>query len=63
MYGVESSLWIRVALMHFDGSTNRWLQYVERHISSLTWVEFCSLLHDRFDRDQHEALIRQLFHI
>jgi hypothetical protein len=49
--------------MHFDGSTNRWLQYVERHISSLTWVEFCSLLHDRFDRDQHEALIRQLFHI
>jgi hypothetical protein len=25
--------------------------------------EFCSMIHDRFDRDQHEALIRQLFHI
>jgi hypothetical protein len=25
--------------------------------------EFCSMIHDRFDHDQHEALIRQLFHI
>jgi hypothetical protein len=24
---------------------------------------FCTMVHDRFGRDQHEALIRQLFHI
>jgi hypothetical protein len=24
---------------------------------------FCALLYDRFGRDQHEAFIRQLFHI
>jgi hypothetical protein len=51
MYGVESSLWIRVASMHFEGSAARWLQSVEHRISSLTWAELCSLLHDRFDRD------------
>jgi hypothetical protein len=49
--------------MHFEGSAARWLQSIERRISSLTWAEFYSLLYDRFDRDQHEALIRQLFHI
>jgi hypothetical protein len=63
MYGVESSLWIRVASMHFEGFAARWLQSVERLISSLTWAELCSMLHDWFGRDQHEALIRQLFHI
>jgi hypothetical protein len=25
--------------------------------------DFCSLIHDRFSRDQHEALSRQLFYI
>jgi hypothetical protein len=63
MYGVKNSLWIRVASMHFEGSAARWLQSVERRISSLSWGEFCSLLHDRFGRDQHEVLIRQMFHI
>jgi hypothetical protein len=27
------------------------------------WKHFCRLLHDRFDRDQKELLIRQLFHV
>jgi hypothetical protein len=49
--------------MHFEGAAAHWLQYVERCIASLGWNEFCSLLHDRFGRDQHEALIHQLFHI
>jgi hypothetical protein len=36
---------------------------VERRVRLLSWEEFCALLHDRFGRDQHKALIRQLFHI
>lgn len=28
-----------------------------------TWASFCQLLHDRFDRDQHESLLRQIFNI
>jgi hypothetical protein len=30
MYGVESSLWIKVAPMHLEGETTRWFQSVER---------------------------------
>jgi hypothetical protein len=29
----------------------------------MSWDEFCGLIHDRFGREQHESLIRQLFHI
>jgi hypothetical protein len=62
MYGVEKSLWIKVASMHLEGAAGRWFQSVERKVDT-SWTEFCSMLHDRFGRDQHEALIRQLFHI
>jgi hypothetical protein len=56
-------LWIHVASMHFEGIAARWTQSMERRVRSTTWEDFCLLLHDRFGRDQHEALIRQLFHI
>jgi hypothetical protein len=29
----------------------------------VNWSTFCAQIHDRFGRDQHEALIRYLFHI
>lgn len=29
----------------------------------MSWEEFCGLIHDRFGKEQHESLIRQLFHI
>jgi hypothetical protein len=39
------------------------LQSTERHLKHVGWCEFCAMVHERFGRDQHEALIRQLFHI
>jgi hypothetical protein len=63
LYSVESNLWVKVALMHLDGPTTRWFQSAERRLRQVDWGEFCSLLHERFGRAQHEALIRQLFHI
>jgi hypothetical protein len=63
MYGVEQSLWVRVASMHVEGAAVCWLQFVERRMRSVGWGEFCAMTHDHFGRDQHEALIRQLFHI
>jgi hypothetical protein len=50
MYFVPHSVWVRVATMHFDGVAARWLQSVHHR----SWI------HDRFGRDQHESLIRQL---
>jgi hypothetical protein len=54
---------VKVASMHFEASTARWLQSVEFKIRGISWVELCSMVHDHFGRDQHEVLIRQLFHI
>jgi hypothetical protein len=63
MYGVQKSLWIKVASMHLEGAAGRWFQSVEKKVRDTSWTEFCSMLHDWLSRDQDEALIRQLFHI
>jgi hypothetical protein len=49
--------------MHLEGVAARWFQSTERRLCDATWSEFCARIHDRFNRDQHEALIRQLFYI
>jgi hypothetical protein len=49
--------------MHFTGSAARWLQSVEPQLPNITWPEFGCMIKDRFGCDQHELLIRQLFHI
>lgn len=63
MYGVHPSVWVKCATMQFTGAAKRWLQSVERRLQGLDWVSFCALVHKRFSRDQHELLLRQLFHI
>jgi hypothetical protein len=63
MYSVPQSAWIRVSTHHFVSTAARWLQSVERNLSSIDWAAFCRLIHQRFSRDQHELLIRQLYHI
>jgi hypothetical protein len=62
MYGVPTYLWVKVAGMHFNGAAKRWIQSLD-HPSQTPWPEFCKLLMDRFARDQHETLLRQMFHI
>ena len=49
--------------MYFTGSAARWLQSIEPRLSSCSWASFCQLILDRFGKDHHELLIRQLFHI
>lgn len=39
------------------------MQSIENKAKYITWDVFCKLVHDRFGRDQHEILVRQLFHI
>jgi hypothetical protein len=58
MYSVESSVWVKVATMHFEGAAAHWLQSVDHKIRSASWSEVCSWIHDQFGRDQHESLIR-----
>jgi len=63
MYTVEPQMWIRVATMHFTGAAKRWLQSIEPLLATSDWKIFCSMIHERFSRDQHELLLRQLFNI
>jgi hypothetical protein len=63
MYFVKPSLWVSISEMHFDGAASLWYQSVESQIPDWSWDDFCAHIHDRFDRDKHESLIRQLFHV
>lgn len=63
MYEVDPSRWIRVATMHFSGRVVGWLQAVGRRVRFWSWSEFCAQIHSRFGHDQHQSLIRRLFHI
>jgi hypothetical protein len=42
MYAVDSIVWVKVASMHFDGPTARWLQSVNHRVRTATWKEMCS---------------------
>ncbi|XP_035822042.1 uncharacterized protein [Zea mays] len=63
MYATEEVAWVKVATMHFNGVANRWLQSIEPRLASFSWHQFCQAVHDRFGREQHELVIRKLFHI
>jgi hypothetical protein len=56
-------MWIRIVVMHFEGSALFWLQSVEDRLKHMSWEEFCANLSNRFGRDQHNLLIRQFYHI
>jgi hypothetical protein len=63
MYFVEPSQWIWVATMQVSGAAACWLQSLDPSFRSGSWGEFCRLVLDRFGKDQHEVLLRQLLHI
>ncbi|CAO2151592.1 unnamed protein product [Urochloa humidicola] len=63
LYDVEPDRWIVVASMHFVSPASQWLQSVQRKIKSCSWSQFSDMVIERFGREEHEILVRQLFHI
>jgi hypothetical protein len=63
MYNVDEYIWVKVASMHFEGPAARWLQSIDHKIPKASWSELCSWIHERFAKDEHELLIRQLYKI
>lgn len=49
--------------MRFTSAAARWFQSVEQQLTSVSWDAFCAMIHERFSRDQHALLLRQLFNI
>jgi hypothetical protein len=60
MYSVDPTVWIQCSRMQFTGPAKRWIQSVTPQLKNMQWSAFCRALHTRFDRDQHEFLLRQL---
>jgi hypothetical protein len=63
LYDVSVEDWIKVSSMHFIDPAAKWLQSVAKRVKSCSWFEFCKLVLDRFGRDHHELLVRQLLHV
>ncbi|CAD6258053.1 unnamed protein product [Miscanthus lutarioriparius] len=59
----DLKLEVSVASMYLEGNAACWYESIDNTPAIATWTTFCQSLHDRFDRDQHEAFIRQLFQI
>lgn len=58
VFAVPREVWVKIATMHFGGSAAFWLQSMDPPIRLTPWPEFCSAVCARFERDQHNHLIR-----
>jgi hypothetical protein len=48
---------------YVEGPAAIWYRSIAPQLPTATWETFCQWLHDRFDRDQHELLLRQIFSV
>lgn len=53
-------LWVRISIIYFMGRAASWLRSSRAHLRFPMWEDFCTAVSEKFDRDQHEALIRQM---
>lgn len=53
-------LWVRIATIYFSGRAASWLRSSKAHVRFPIWENFCVAVSAKFDRDQHETLIRQM---
>lgn len=49
--------------MYFVGPAVFWLQSLEDSATASSWEELCHIVCKSFDRDQHNQLLRQFFHV
>lgn len=49
--------------MHLTGSAALWYQTVQSAILAMNWDDFCATVCAKFDRDEHNHLLRHFFHI
>ena len=63
VYQTDPSLWVRLATMRLVGSAALWFQTMQTAISKMSWESFVVALCNRFDKDEHNHLLRHFFHI
>jgi hypothetical protein len=63
IYTVPEHLKVKIASTHFTDNAKFWAQSLEFSVQELNWSNICKLISERFERDQHDQLLRQFFHI
>jgi len=63
VYRVDPRLWIHYSTMHLTSSVALWFQTLQSTLNTMTWADFIATVSARFDRDEHNNLLRQFFHI
>lgn len=63
IYAVPEFLKSNTAQMHFSGNADFWAQSLEYSVQDLAWPDLCKAICERFEKDQHNQLLRQFFRI
>jgi hypothetical protein len=63
VYNTDPSVWVKCATMRLVGSAALWYQTMQSDIIKMSWDTFVTTLCNRFDKDEHNHLIRHFFHI
>jgi len=63
VYDLPSDYWVKLATINFRGSAVFWMQSIEMNLNKCDWKTLCDTITGRFERDQHNHIIRQFFHV
>jgi len=62
VYQTDPSLWVCLASMRMTCSAALWFQTLSNPTTTMTWETFVLAVCSRFDKDEHNHLIRHFFH-
>lgn len=62
-WGTHEALWITYSTNQFTGVATTWLEAYPNKFPKSTWSEFVKAVQARFMRNQHQILLRRLYHI
>lgn len=63
LYAIPGTLRVKLANLHFSGTSAFWFQTLCFTFAQLSWGVCSKSVSDRFERDRHHSLLRQFFHI
>lgn len=63
VFAIVPEFWIDTATIHFTGHAMRWLENSTFNLDRMSWEELCAFVCAKFERDDFQQLLRQLFHI
>jgi hypothetical protein len=62
-WGTPETMWISYSSSLFTGAAATWLEAFLNKCPDAGWSEFVQAVHARFQRNQHQLLLRRLFHV